>query len=612
MIKLIKGIYNKTRFHTKLLITYSSIVILILLILSAFFYRYVYIMHVENVKKSFQQTATTIKKRIDYSFSEMEIVSDRVKESEDLKNQLYKYKEEESIIGNRFAYNLWMKKMLLDTLSMDSDIYRVSVFNGKGDFLSTNDYTYDQNLFSKNVIESQWIKEFDLPATREVIREPHYDEWQRNRHTLVYSVVKPLIVFNEIVGFVEVQRKANEYSEITSDLGNNAYTAIINSDKRVFYSSGDLDNKILIEHYLKVSLSEEGGMQIVSNPFSKVQEIITYIKTKNGWTAFIIVNYAKVLEPLNSVQMVIFLAVLIITFASVLFIYIFSKRLTVPLRRLKENIDTINVNSLNKNVLEKVHPEYNEIDAINESFEEMQNRLRDSIEREVKSRSLQANAHFDALQARINPHFIFNMLGVIVNMCEEEDKDNIAYVCKKLAKMLRYSTKSSDAITTLGEEIDHARDYLHLMKCRFEHRLIYDINVDENLLSVPIPKFIVQPLIENSIAHGFNNSNVLVMHIKIYCIGVGDGNWELTILDNGSGFKTEILSNVNERIFQYKDKVLKLEKPEELTIGGMGLINTFVRLSLYFGDSINFEICNQKPTGALIKIICPILAEERT
>lgn len=610
MIEIVKNIYKKTKFHTKLLITYSTIVILILVAVSTLFYRYANILLEGSVRRSFEQTALTIIKRIDYSFNEMNSVSDRIKESDDLKKQLYLFKNESSPLGNRFTYNIWMKKILLDAMNIDSEIYRISVFNEKGDFLSTNDHIYDSKILSQNVTKSAWYAELSLGKTKEYILGPHYDDWIGNRHILVYSIVKPIVQYDEIVGFVEVQRRANEYSEITAGIDNGAIIAVVNNNGNVFYSNKKLLSEVLIKHYLGIAGKNESGIQISPNPFSNIQEMVAYSKSKNGWTAYVIQNYNMIFSPLRSVQEIMIIAVLIIIIVSVVFIYIFSKRLTIPLRKLKDNIEKLNMKNLNKSGMNNDIFEYNEMESINDSFLEMQKRLKEAMEIEIKSRSLQVKAHFDALQARINPHFIFNILGVIVNMSEEAKQDDIAYVCRKLAKMLRYSTSSSEALTTMKEEIEHAKDYLSLMKNRFEHRLEFKIDVDERLTEMVIPKFIVQPLIENSISHGFKNSNVEVMKIEILGRVIDEDMWEISIMDNGSGFKTQILEDLSERIIRYKDKILNLEKPENLSIGGMGVINTFVRLGLFFGEKAEFRIKNNELYGgALITIRCPMIFE---
>lgn len=610
MIKLLKNTFKKTKLHTKLLITYSSFIILILIILSIFFYRYSLIILEGSVKKSFEHTVSTIKKRIDYSFNEMNSLSDRIKENNDFKNELYKFKKEEASLGNRFTYNIWMKKILLDALNIDSEIYRVSVFNEKGDFLSTNDHIYESEVLSKIVTDSQWYMELMSGKVKEYILEPHYDDWINNRHVMVYSIIKPISMYDEIVGFVEIQKRLNEYSEIASGMDSDAIIAIVKDNGKVFYSNKKLFSKTLINHYLNIASGTESGIQIKSNPFSNILEIVAFAKSKNKWTAYVIQNYRKTLDPLQSVNKIVVLAVIVIIIISIMFVYLFSKRLTIPLRKLKDNIEKVNVSNLNKKGTSNNIFEHDEIEVINRSFLEMQKRLKEAMETQIKSRSLQAKAHFDALQARINPHFIFNMLGIVVNMAEESDQNEIAYVCRKLAKMLRYSTKSSDALTTMKEEIEHAQDYLSLMKNRFEHRLDYVVDVDGRLMNVTVPKFIVQPLIENSITHGFSKSPVEIMEIKIFGKVNEKDQWEISIFDNGSGFDKEVLQGLNERIIRYKEKILKYEKPEELSIGGMGIVNTFVRLDLYFGDKAEFDIKNNEQCGALITIRGPIISKK--
>jgi sensor histidine kinase YesM len=96
------------------------------------------------------------------------------------------------------------------------------------------------------------------------------------------------------------------------------------------------------------------------------------------------------------------------------------------------------------------------------------------------------------------------------------------------------------------------------------------------------------------------------MQIEIMGKVLSDNRWMLTFKDNGSGFKDETLLDLNSRINNYKEKVMKNQKPEELSIGGMGIINTFVRLGLYFGENATFDLCNMTQGGAQITIICPI------
>ena len=609
MIKFLKNIFNRTKFHTKLIITYSLIVMLILIILSLLSVSYARILLENSVKKDFTQTAVTLQQKINYAFSEMDSVCDIIKQNEDIQNQLIKFQDEENQVGNRFTYKMWLKKFLLDAVNINSEIYRVSVFNDKGDFLSTNEFSFMTDAQITHIKESEWYQEIQEGAD-EVILSPHYDNWLDNKHISVYSIVKPIKKYDEILGYVEIQRRVNEYSQITAGVDNDALIAIIDTDGKVFYSNRKLFSKKLINHYLELS-ETENTINLAPNIFSNIQEMIAHVKSDKGWTIIVVQNYNNIFKPAQSVKNIVFMAAFALMAISFVFVYIFSKRLTVPLRKLKGNIEKVTISNLNKPKDVADNFEHDEIEAIHDSFLDMQKRLKESMELEIRSCSMQAKAHFDALQARINPHFIYNMLGIIVNMAEEAEQYDIGDVCRRLAKMLRYTTQASDSLSIIKEEIAHVEDYLLLMKSRFEHRLSYRIDVDKSMYNIIVPKFLIQPLIENSLSHGFKNSPVEVMQIQIVGKLTAYDCWELQIMDNGSGFKEDTLSSLNDRIQDYKEKVLKHQKPEELSIGGMGVINTFVRLGLYFGDKAEFDIRNMEQGGALLIIKGPIEYEGR-
>lgn len=588
-----------------MIITYSLIVMLILVVLSFLSISYSKILLEESARRDFSQTVLALEQKINYVFNEMDSVCDIVKQNTDLQNQLAEFQHETKPLENRFSYNMWFRKYLLDVVNINSDIYRISVFNDQGDFLSTNEFSFSTEELIKSVKGSEWYQQLYAGAD-EAILSPHYDDWLDNKHISVYSVIKPIKKDGKIVGFVETQRLVNEYSQITAGVDNDALIAIINTKGKVFYSNKKLMSKKLISHYMDMANAGGNTVRIAPNIFSNIQEMIASVKSDKGWTIIVVQNYSNILEPAQSMRNVVFIAAFSLMGISFVFVYVFSKRLTVPLRKLKSNIEEVTISNLNKPKDETDIYEHDEIEAIHDSFLDMQKRLKESMEMEMRSCSLQAKAHFDALQARINPHFIFNMLGIIVNMAEEAHQYEMGDVCRRLAKMLRYTTQASDSLTTIKEEIEHGNDYLLLMKSRFEHRLDYRIDVDERLNHIVVPKFLIQPLIENSLSHGFKDSLAEVMQIRITGALADEGQWELRIEDNGSGFKENTLSSLNDRIRDYREKVLRHQKPEELSIGGMGVTNTFVRLGLYFDDKAEFEISNLEQGGARLIIRGPI------
>ncbi len=131
----------------------------------------------------------------------------------------------------------------------------------------------------------------------------------------------------------------------------------------------------------------------------------------------------------------------------------------------------------------------------------------------------------------------------------------------------------------MREELQHAGNYLVLMKKRYEYRLEYSFDVDEAIQDALLPKLCIQPLIENSLMHGFDQVAVEVMRISVTGRLTGDGFWEIAIADNGSGFPQDALDRITRVIDEYKRRVRKAEESEELSIAAWQF-NTFVRIEL--------------------------------
>jgi len=127
-------------------------------------------------------------------------------------------------------------------------------------------------------------------------------------------------------------------------------------------------------------------------------------------------------------------------------------------------------------------------------------------------------------------------------------------------------------------------------------------------MSIPMPKLIMQPLVENAIHHGFTQTSS-VMKIDITGEIQGD-RWYIYVKDNGSGFEEELLLNLKNKLDKYAADLYSGKATTELSIGGMGLVNTFARLQLFFGNEFKFEIFNHPEGGACVAlsgVITPVM-----
>ncbi len=220
----------------------------------------------------------------------------------------------------------------------------------------------------------------------------------------------------------------------------------------------------------------------------------------------------------------------------------------------------------------------------------------------MTSQSLQIQANLDALQAQVNPHFLYNLLNVISSMGLESGNEDICDICDRIASMLRYSTSTVEREASVRQEFAHARNYLSLLKERYEHKLTYECRYDKKIAEMKIPKMVLQPLIENAINHNFKEG---VQKIQIDVSGQADrtGNeWLLTIGDNGKGISQEEIAAIRTRLEKIIDALESSEAGVEMSLGGLGLTNTYVRLFLFFGENFQMNIESPPEGGTRITI----------
>jgi two-component system, sensor histidine kinase YesM len=283
--------------------------------------------------------------------------------------------------------------------------------------------------------------------------------------------------------------------------------------------------------------------------------------------------------------------------------FILVRSLTKPLNQLTATIETVSLDNMN---LEIPHEGQDELKILNESFNAMFAKLKDSINLVYESRIREINANLLALQAQMNPHFLYNTLGVISASSEKFGNFETASMCNKLSEMMRYIVSPVDSVVTLKEETVHTLNYLNLMESHYQDYrnnsgsfLKYKISIPEEMNSIYIPKMILQPIVENCINHGFDNA-LPPWHITINGYYTTDNDWHLSVEDDGAGFDKTILNQINTDISEYRMNIKDGNLKQNLNIGGMGIINTFARLAINFKDDAFFNIENSQDKGCVV------------
>lgn len=334
---------------------------------------------------------------------------------------------------------------------------------------------------------------------------------------------------------------------------------------------------------------------------SSGQNYVAYHRSaETGWTTFVVNPRSVVLGPVNSVKYISILLITALILFSFIFIYFSTRNLLLPIRKLRSQILRMNYSNLNMKAGPRTHN--NELIQLNSAFQELLERLQESIEREKLALHEEVKSRNSALQAQIAPHFIHNVLYLISIAAQEGKNSVVTEMCKHLSDSLRYIVSSPYQHVALTEELKHTQHYLSLIQHNFEDDLEWEIDGDGGLEQIELPRLVIQPFVENCIEHAFKNTDPpwrIEVRVKVY-----NGLWAIEIRDNGEGFAPgrirEILDNIED-----SDSGVNELRHDTSGIGNMGIVNTVNRLKLMYRNRLFFNIYNHLDgeKGATVQII---------
>jgi two-component system sensor histidine kinase YesM len=247
-----------------------------------------------------------------------------------------------------------------------------------------------------------------------------------------------------------------------------------------------------------------------------------------------------------------------------------------------------------------------EIQELNYSYNKMVENINDLIQLVYEKELSRSHTELKALQAQINPHFLFNTLDVLYWSLLDKDEDQLAEYVVAMSDLFRYTITGSSkgGWVKLQDELEHVKRYLLIMKMRFEDRLEWAIEAPSEFSNVELPRLLLQPLVENAVLHGVE-SKIEPGWIKLTV--AGDGEWiTITVEDDGMGMDEEMLNSLLEG--------LESGKVSSSKDSGVGLANVHRRLQLFFSgkneQSAVMTIDSRKGQGTRINIKIPIQGDK--
>jgi len=274
-----------------------------------------------------------------------------------------------------------------------------------------------------------------------------------------------------------------------------------------------------------------------------------------------------------------------------------SRSIYIPIKKLHDVTTTIAKDDLQVLVTKE---NVDEITDLGRNFNIMIGKIRELLDAKVKEQENLKKAELRALQAQINPHFLYNTLDTIIWMAESKRTDQVIEIVQALSSFFRISLSKGKDWITIGEEIERTRSYLTIQKMRYRDIMDYEIEVDEQVRSNTTLKLILQPLVENALYHGIKNKRAGgTIHVRAK--QKTPTEILLEVEDNGIGFSPEKLAQVEARLNDESDEI-RLES-------GFGINNVNKRVKLYYGKQYGLSIKSEGRKGTCVDLVIPAMKE---
>ncbi|WP_232223963.1 sensor histidine kinase [Anoxybacteroides tepidamans] len=363
------------------------------------------------------------------------------------------------------------------------------------------------------------------------------------------------------------------------------YTVLVDRDSTPIFSNfkGNI-SKILYTKQRNVWIKDEEYM------------VVTHTSSLTGWELMIVTSVITLTKGIDVLKNTIILSGVIGFLIFLICSFFLSTMITKPILKLTKAMQRGKDGRLRPSPPISSTIEINELnDTYNSLVENINYLIQVVYEKEI----VRNHAELKALQAQINPHFLFNTLDALYWSLIERGEEELSEFVLYMSELFRYTVSSSkqDEWVTLQEEIEHIRRYMEIMKLRWGKRLLWNIVVPVHCLGVQIPKLLIQPLVENAVLHGIGNKTEpgFVWVTVEECSDSPD--LIIRVIDNGNGIDEQTLHEINQRL---NGKEFSLSKGS-----GMAIVNVNRRLQLYYGEDRKLKIYSELGRGTSVSLKIP-------
>lgn len=527
--------------------------VIVLSIVSIMVYNQVGTLMKDTTEKQIKQTAVEANGRMETLYKQIDTLSNQLMTNETVQQILLGLKNGESV---DFAKRQSLIRVINNFLAYSNGISSFELYSSEGNRI----FPFGEKNIS-SVINEKWVKEAEAEKGRLVWvgKDP-----KNSNYSYAIRRVSLMDRWFSNGGYLVV-RILNSYFQVEeSNLspGEKDYMMLLDRDLTPITDNYGIDiQKFLSEGYESIKVNKKQYM------------IVTQPSTKTGWTLVILKPTSFLNQAVTPVRKATLLSGAIGLIIFVVSSIILATMITRPIKKLTNTMKNAKMDELKIN---KESAASLEIIELNRTYNQMVENTNHLIQVVYEKELLRSQTELKALQAQIDPHFLYNTLNALYWSLDDRGEEDLAEIVIAMSGLFRYTigNANSSEWVTIQAALDQIERYLQIMKMRLGERLLWEISVEPNLLTIKIPKLLIQPLVENAIMHGIESSREQgIVLVKIKRIN-DSSNLLVTVKDNGPGINREALNALNLAI--------KNDNVSSFKGMGMALTNVNKRIKLYY------------------------------
>ena len=544
------------------------------------------LVNMEAYLNSYLEEVDSIAKNVNYNYYLQDYLETVIKEEDDYVD---------SGIGKNMRSYEMSSQAFSDTLLSRADISSIMIFGKKKMLLNRSMYTYQKVALDYSKLD--WYAKAVAKPQDAIITGP-------NRHSFFDTDDEVISLSREVQsyengtfrGVILINLKMNKITEICNSFQEKQenFICIINDKGELVYEQQNGRERFAFD--------EKENRQELNTALGKTKEscfrlnyrgekyLVTRTDMKTtGWTLVSMVPYKSVMAETMAISGVMILAVAITLIVTLLLLNRILTGVVKPLKKLEKYMVQVNPDNMDQR-MEILTDD--EIGHLSMKFNQMMDRIRNLKEQVIEEQEDKRKYELQALQAQINPHFLYNTLDSIIWMAETNDS-NIVAMTEALAKLFRISLNKGNEEISLERELEHVKNYLIIQSMRYADKFTYEISAEPGVERCRTIKLILQPIVENCIYHGIKKKRGTgKITIRAYR---REQNLIIEVSDDGCGMPEEICRKI------LSDEI----ESENISGSGIGVKNVNERIQLRFGKKYGLSYSSEEGVGTTVTYVLP-------